>query len=102
VKPKADDGNLFSIQSSTNHGNFLGVDSTQLVKYGSVRGLPFEFFWELQSVGGFGYTYDPFSVRNAFSDCFPCVSGSTSSQCKGHCLQDSVPPSDSTPWVTVR
>ena len=61
VKPKVDDGNLFSIQSSTNHGDFLGVDSTQLVKYGSVRGLPYEFFWELESVGGFAYTCEDFS-----------------------------------------
>ncbi|KAJ2926160.1 hypothetical protein H1R20_g10936, partial [Candolleomyces eurysporus] len=70
VKPKVDDGNLFSIQSSTNHGDFLGVDSTQLVKYGSIRGLPFEFFWELQSVGGFGYTLRVKSLQGTLSPGF--------------------------------
>ncbi|KAJ2926161.1 hypothetical protein H1R20_g10934, partial [Candolleomyces eurysporus] len=70
VKPKVDDGSLYSIQSSTNHGDFLGVDSTQLVKFGSIRGLPYEFFWELQSVGGFGYTLHVKSVQGTLSPGF--------------------------------
>ncbi|KAF5342358.1 hypothetical protein D9611_001754 [Ephemerocybe angulata] len=70
VKPKADDERQFSIQSGANRGEYLGVDSTQHVRFGLVRGLPHEFFWEVESIGGFAYALRVKSVQGDLSPGF--------------------------------